>query len=120
MLFDLGNFKRYNDTFGNFASDEVLNAISDVLSGASRAMNLVDRFGGDEFLVVLSDTLVEGAQQCADLEPEKVTYHPSLGSSEVTLGAGVTAFCEETNSSKELIRAADEDMYRSKADKSLK
>lgn len=83
-------------------------------------MNLVDRFGGDELLVVLSDTLLVGAQQSAGLVPERVAYHPSLGSSEVTLGAGVAAFCEETDSSKELIRDADGDIYRSKAAKSLK
>ncbi len=120
VLFDLGNFKWHNDTFGNFASDEVLNAVSDVLSSARRSMNLVARSSGDEFLVVLSDTLREGARQCAGLVPEGVAYHPFGGSAGITLSAGVGAFYEETDSSKELIRAADEDMCRSKAEKSSK
>ena len=120
VLFDLGNFKRQNDTLENFASDEVLNAISDVLSCARRSMNLVARFGGDEFLVVLSNTLREGVRQCSGLVPEGVSYHPSVGSAGITLSAGVAVFYEETDSSNELIRAADEYMYRSKADKSSK
>ena len=83
-------------------------------------MNLVGRVGGDEYLVVLSDTLLDGEQQCADLVPESVVYQHSLGSSEVTLSAGVAVFCAETDASRELIRTAEEDICRLKAGKSLK
>ena len=118
VLFDLDNFKQYNDTLGHLAGDEVLSAVGDVLSGETRAMNLVARFGGDEFLAVLSDTSLEGARQHAARVAERVARHPSLGPAGITLSAGVAAFDEETDSSKELIRVADENMYRSKATKS--
>jgi len=120
VLLDLDNFKRYNDTLGHLAGDEVLSAVGDVLSGETRAMNLVARYGGDEFLAVLSDTSLEGARQHAIRVAERVARHPSLGPIGITLSAGVAAYEEGLTSTNELIRAADEDMYRSKASKSSK
>ena len=120
VLFDLDNFKQYNDTLGHLAGDEVLSAVGDVLSGETRAMNLVARYGGDEFLAVLSDTSLEGARHHARRVAERVARHPALGPAGITLSAGVAVFDEETDGIKELIRAADEDLYRSKGAKSLR
>ncbi len=120
VLFDLDNFKQYNDTLGHLAGDEVLSAVGDVLAGETRAMNLVARYGGDEFLAVLSDTSVEGARQHADRVAARVAKHPSLGPAGITLSAGVAGFDDRTSSIAELIQAADEDMYRSKASKNSK
>lgn len=120
VLFDLDGFKQYNDTLGHLAGDEVLSAVGEVLSGETRAMNLVARYGGDEFLAVLSDTSLEGARQNAIRVAERVARHPSLGPVGITLSAGVAAYGEGTSSVSTLIRAADEDMYRSKAAKNQK
>ncbi len=120
VLFDLDNFKQYNDTLGHLAGDEVLSAIGDVLSGETRAMNLVARYGGDEFLAVLSDTSLEGARHHAVRVAERVARHPALGPRGISVSAGVATFSAEIDSMNELIRAADEDMYRSKAAKSSK
>jgi diguanylate cyclase (GGDEF)-like protein len=120
VLFDLDGFKQYNDTLGHLAGDEVLSAVGEVLSGETRAMNLVARYGGDEFLAVLSDTSLEGARQNAMRVAERVARHPSLGPVGITLSAGVAAYGEGTSSVSTLIRAADEDMYRSKAARNQK
>ncbi|MEX0936131.1 MAG: diguanylate cyclase [Gemmatimonadota bacterium] len=118
VLFDLDNFKQYNDTLGHLAGDEVLSAMGEVLGGETRAMNLVARYGGDEFLSVLSDTSLEGARQHARRVEERVARHPALGPIGITVSAGVATFGEGSDTVKDLIRAADEDMYRSKAQKS--
>lgn len=117
VLFDLDNFKRYNDTLGHLAGDEVLHAMGEVLSAETRAMNLVARYGGDEFLAVLSDTSLDGARQHARRVAERVARHPSLGPHGIAASAGVAAFDEGIDSIQALIKAADEDMYRSKAAK---
>lgn len=66
MLLDLDKFKRFNDHYGHAAGDEVLIHFANLLVAQSRAEDLVGRYGGEEFLMVLSDTSREGAQQIAE------------------------------------------------------
>jgi diguanylate cyclase (GGDEF)-like protein len=91
--------------------------MGEVLAGETRAMNLVARYGGDEFLAVLSDTSLEGARQHAARVAERVARHPALGPHGITVSAGVAAYGEGHDSVNDLIQAADEDMYRTKAAK---
>ena len=63
-IHDLDNFKRYNDSAGHLAGDDALRAFGQILAEENRAMNMVARYGGDEFLSVLSESTVEGAPWC--------------------------------------------------------
>ncbi len=114
VLFDLDNFKQYNDALGHLAGDEALRSLAEVLAGETRAMNLVARYGGDEFIAVLSDTPEEGARLHAGRVAEKVARHPELGPHGITVSCGVASFASDITSVMDLVRAADEDMYRSK------
>jgi diguanylate cyclase (GGDEF)-like protein len=115
VLFDLDNFKQYNDAFGHLAGDGVLEAMGEVLSGETRAMNLVARYGGDEFVSVLSDTSLEGARLHAARVAEQVAKHPALGPHGIGVTSGVAVFVPGMENVRDLIRAVDEDMYRAKA-----
>jgi diguanylate cyclase (GGDEF)-like protein len=118
LLLDLDDFKKYNDTFGHVAGDEALRAFARILAGESRLMNLVARFGGDEFVSVLADTEATGGRLHAERIAERVAEDPVLSGHGMSVSFGIACFRPgEMKSVEDLIRAADEDLYRRKAER---
>jgi diguanylate cyclase (GGDEF)-like protein len=116
-VFDIDNFKHYNDTFGHVAGDEILKAFGDALSEENRAMNLVARFGGDEFVAALTDTTAEGVNAYVERVQWRVKTDEELAKFQIRVSAGVALFdLDEMATVNDLIRAADADMYRRKAE----
>jgi diguanylate cyclase (GGDEF)-like protein len=114
VLFDLDDFKSYNDTEGHQAGDGILRRFAAILARHTRAMNLTARYGGDEFVVILSDTHANGAHALAD----RITTAVRADEHMLGIGAtaGIAAFHEGMTSPDELIRSADEALYRAKAE----
>lgn len=112
ILFDVDSFRQYNATLGRMAGDEVLRTLAEVLSGETRAMNLVGRYEGDAFLAILSDTPADGARLHAERVEERVARHSGLGPHGITVSFGVATYTEEMTSPVDLIRAADHDLER--------
>lgn len=118
VLLDLDDFKRYNDTYGHVAGDEALRAFATILAEETRSMNLVARFGGDEFVSVLADTEATGGRLHAERIAERVADDPILSSHGMSVSFGIACFRPgEMDSVEDLIRAADQDLYRRKADR---
>jgi len=116
VMFDLDHFKKVNDTYGHEAGDVVLKAFATILKRSSRDVDIVGRFGGEEFIVLLSDTDKEGAYIYA----EKVRKHVQTAKFmykdkriPVTLSAGV-AQRSEYPSMLATIEAADANLYKAK------
>jgi diguanylate cyclase (GGDEF)-like protein len=115
-VFDIDNFKHYNDTFGHVAGDEILKAMGRVLSEENRAMNLVARFGGDEFVSVLSDADLDGLRHYVDRVLARIEKDETLSKFDISISCGVAAFDPETMASvNDVLRAADSDLYAAKA-----
>lgn len=112
ILFDLDDFKVYNDTQGHQAGDAVLRRFAEILDSQTRAMNLAARYGGDEFICILSDTDREGGSIQMDRVIDEVRGDPGMG--RVGVSAGMAVFDPDMGSPDDLIRAADEDLYRAK------
>lgn len=108
LMVDLDGFKRYNDTYGHEKGDEVLREVALSLAGAVREDNVVARYGGDEFVVVLPSTPGEFARQVA-------AELCQLFTGEITVSVGVACLGPGGGSKRELLRAADEALYRAKA-----
>ncbi|MEQ1857959.1 MAG: diguanylate cyclase [Longimicrobiales bacterium] len=115
-VFDLDNFKHYNDTFGHVAGDEILKGFAEVLSHENRAMNLVARYGGDEFVSVLTDTNLEGVRAYVERVKARSAVHETLAKFGIHVSAGIAEFDPDKMATvNDLIRSADADMYRDKA-----
>ncbi len=115
VLFDLDNFKNYNDSAGHQAGDEALHAFGEVLIGQTRTMNLAARYGGDEFISILADVDRSGALTHAERIAEAVEQHPLLSHANIRTSAGVAIYDPRMDSPAELIGAADADLYARKA-----
>ncbi len=116
VLFDVDRFKDLNDTFGHLEGDQALQAIASILTDFGRAMNLVARFGGDEFISILSDAPDEGATLYAERVCQAVREHPDLSPYNLSLSYGVALFSEAENPNPDLlIKAADDALYEAKA-----
>jgi len=106
IMVDLDNFKQVNDTFGHAAGDAVLRVFGHVLGGTVRGRDIVGRFGGEEFLVVLPS--VEGADAfLSRLRDEWLTKRPFP----VTFSAGIAA---SVGDSDETVSLADQALYQAK------
>ena len=113
VLFDLNDFKQYNDTAGHQAGDTVLQRFAELMAGETRAMNLAARYGGDEFICILSDTDEEGGAIHAGRVMKAVREDAAMGA--VSVSAGVATFEDGMTTSDDLIRRADEALYRAKS-----
>lgn len=118
VMFDLDNFKDYNDTYGHVAGDAALRAFGTVLARETRAMNLAARYGGDEFFVLLADSTEAEAgifvQRVLSRYREEVRM---LGHEGIEAAAGFAAYNREMRAPESLIEAADRALYESKRER---
>jgi diguanylate cyclase (GGDEF)-like protein len=115
VLLDLDGFKAVNDRMGHAAGDETLRDVAHVLSKHSRDTNVVCRFGGDEFAVLLVETSGLGARLYADRLRQLIAAYPFAHGCRVSASFGVASVPDEdAESSEEIVRCADEALYAAK------
>ena len=110
VMLDLDHFKPFNDSFGHDAGDSTLRELSQVLREKLRKSDILSRYGGDEFVLVLPNSSLADARQRLEqilvLIKQKQTRQGSL-LGQVTVSAGVAASPEHGSTVSELVRAAD-------------
>jgi two-component system cell cycle response regulator len=116
LFLDIDNFKQINDTLGHLHGDAILRKVSDILKGGIRLADLLCRYGGDEFVLLMSQTPQEQAVLLADRLRRLIAQSPmyeggrGLG---VTVSIGVASL-QPGMSMEDLIKAADSALYRAK------
>ncbi len=119
LLIDLDNFKDINDTLGHLLGDHVLKDFASHLKNNVRDSDLCFRYGGEEFLVLLINTGIEGALMTAEKMRkffENHTYKDKDHMATVTVSIGVASLIQhKPKSSEEMIAYADKALYRAKA-----
>ena len=115
VLLDLDSFKAVNDEFGHMVGDDTLREVSQILMKHSRGINVVSRYGGDEFAVLLVETSKAGARLYADRIREVVAKYPFSHGKVITASFGVASLPDdEAGTAEDLFRAADEALYAAK------
>ena len=115
VLLDLDGFKAVNDEFGHTVGDDTLRDVAQILMKHSRGINVVSRYGGDEFAVLLVETSKAGARLYADRIREVVAKYPFEHGKVVTSSFGVASLPDdEVGTAEDLFRAADEALYTAK------
>ena len=115
VIFDLDHFKQYNDSRGHVAGDQALRDVGQILSREGRAMNVVARYGGDEFISVLAGSTKIEADRHARRICDSVTTDRAIADTGITLSFGIGEYTRDMTSIDDIIRTADRDLYRKKA-----
>jgi diguanylate cyclase (GGDEF)-like protein len=115
VLLDLDHFKAFNDRNGHLAGDEALARIGDILRGAVRREDLVFRYGGEEFLILVPGSDRESAARLAERVRLAVLEDPRVGPWGLTVSAGVAVADRfSANNPLGLLRRADAALYQAK------
>ncbi|QJD60616.1 diguanylate cyclase [Pseudomonas sp. gcc21] len=115
---DIDFFKRVNDEHGHDAGDQVLKHVADQFSHALRQSDIIGRFGGEEFILLLPDTGLEDAEVVINRLRQRLEAAPvSVGDDQIGVTAtfGLTEVCTSDNSIEDVIRRADKALYEGKA-----
>jgi diguanylate cyclase (GGDEF)-like protein len=117
VVFDIDDFKKVNDDYGHAYGDEVLKQVARALEHGKREVDVVGRYGGEEFVVILSEEGHEGAMLAATRLHERVSVVTGPGATALiplTLSAGVASAPADGLTWDELFAAADRRLYRAK------
>jgi diguanylate cyclase (GGDEF)-like protein len=115
IMTDIDQFKRLNDEFGHLLGDEVLRQVSSVFHQQLRKTDVVCRYGGEEFALLLTQTNAEQAFVVAEKLRKMVEKWQFPGVPRaITISAGVAAFPQHGKNRDELVRAADSGLYLAK------
>ena len=116
LMIDVDNLKRYNDQNGHLRGSEVLRQVAQILVREARSIDLVAKYGGDEFVVILPQTEREGACVLADRIQQAVeaTAFPLVPPGVITVSLGVATYPENGLTAGELLESADIALYAAK------
>ncbi len=119
MMIDVDHFKKYNDNYGHLIGDKVLKLVAQILKDSVRVVDLVSRYGGEEFSVLLVKTPMEGALQVAERIRQKVQEQEIDVAGQktgVTVSIGLAELNAGFKDAEAFIDLADQGLYRAKAE----
>ncbi len=118
IFIDIDHFKRFNDMFGHEAGDEVLRSMSDFFRSHFRGDDVICRYGGEEFAIILPESSAQDAAVRAELlrlaAKELKLMHHGVTLDSVTISAGIAGYPEHASTASELLNVADTCLYEAK------
>lgn len=117
MMLDIDNFKDFNDTYGHVIGDVILKDVAKICEKTMRNTDILGRFGGDEFVILLTETRQKGAKKVAERLRKNIaksTISTEKGDLKVTVSIGLSENTKHTPNLETLIARADQAMYVAK------
>ena len=122
IMADIDRFKEYNDTFGHLEGNKTLKSLANILKVNVREVDIVGRYGGEEFIIILPEAKQKEAQEIAERIRLKVEEYKFISNKDkdysaetkLTLSFGVTSCFREVISPQGLIYKADQALYLAK------
>ena len=118
IMMDIDDFKKINDSYGHRTGDMVLKEMANVIRKLVRKADVVSRYGGEEFAIILPHTYLEGAEEEADRIRENILKHeyPGLNKETISVSLGVAAYVQKGAiiNSGDLVNLADTALYEAK------
>jgi len=119
LMFDLDNFKKFNDAYGHSWGDKLLSLFSDIIRQNIRSTDIPVRFGGEEFIIVIRELDGEMARSIGErirkqLEKQRIYVGNEENRQRVTVSCGVAQYPRDGQNIKDVIECADKALYRAK------
>jgi diguanylate cyclase (GGDEF)-like protein len=120
VILDIDHFKKYNDSSGHPAGNEVLKKIATILKQEAREVDIVARYGGEELVIILPETSRKRAMELAERIRQRVSdalfeHMQSQPLGRLTISAGVATFPVDASNEEDLIKRADSSLYLAKS-----
>ncbi|RKX70016.1 hypothetical protein DRP53_06335 [candidate division WOR-3 bacterium] len=115
IMLDIDNFKKFNDQYGHLFGDQILSALAKLLASSVRASDIVTRYGGDEFVIVLPETTKEQALILAERLRNIVNQHTFEKNVHLTVSMGLASYPIDSQDVFPLIDRVDHLLYISKS-----
>lgn len=120
IMADIDHFKHYNDINGHISGDDVLKKVAETLECNLRKTDIVCRFGGEEFIILLPEITKDQACKAANklrkkIEQEQFEKEESQPNKKITISLGVAVFPDDAGGQKKLLKAADKALYTAKS-----
>jgi len=117
VMVDLDDFKKINDTYGHDSGDEVLKAVAEIMRANMRKADVICRYGGEEFLILMPKTPKENACKCMEkikkmIEQKKFVFNGSMV--QITASFGISSYPEDSSDIQDLLVLSDIRLYRAK------
>lgn len=116
LFIDVDNFKKINDTYGHKYGDHVLVKLANTLKKEIRDVDIISRWGGEEFIVLLNDTDIDGSRVVA--ERLRVAVEKQKFQTDITISIGVTS-SDGSISIEKIVSLADDALYKAKEQKNM-
>lgn len=114
LLLDLDHFKQINDTHGHQFGDDVLRRFSRLLEQACRTEDIICRYGGEEFVLVLPEISASGCLQLGERLREQIAADPFFSKNSITFSGGIASYPRQALTPEELLSNADKALYLAK------